>query len=154
LESLIIHKKVSGVLSSREIKHILVALDVSDKSKKVLDKAIHIAKLSGAKITGVNVVVVYPTLGSAVLNYRSFLTKEAEKVLGSTKKYCEKQEIQFTSKILQGSPASKIAEFAEKQKVDLVVIGSKGLGGIKGTVLGSVANSVVHKSKVSVLVVK
>jgi len=137
-----------------ELKHILVALDVSNTSKKGLDKAIHIAKLSGAKITGVNVVVVHPTLVSTVTNYRDYLTKEAEKMLGSTKKYCEKQEIQFTSKVLQGSPASEIVEFAEKQKVDLVVIGSRGLGGIKGTILGSVANSVIHKSKVSVLVVK
>jgi len=35
-----------------------------------------------------------------------------------------------------------------------VIVGSKGLGGFRGKVLGSVANSLVHKSKVSVLVVK
>jgi len=139
---------------SREIKHILVALDVSNTSKKGLDKAIYLAKISDAKITGLHVIVVHSTLASTVTNYRNYLTKKAEKELSSTKKYCEKQGIQFTSKILQGNPASKIAEFAEKQKVDLVVIGSRGLGGIKGAVLGSVANSVVHKSKVSVLVVK
>jgi len=36
----------------------------------------------------------------------------------------------------------------------LIVIGSRGLSGIKGAILGSVANSLVNKSKVSVLVVK
>lgn len=136
------------------INHILVALDVSDTSKKGLDKAIQIAKQSGAKITGVNVVVVQPTLISTVINYKRFLTKKAEQMLNSSKKYCEKQEIKFSSKILYGSPASKIADFAKNQKVDLIVIGSRGIGGIKGAILGSVANSVVHKSKVSVLVVK
>jgi len=35
-----------------------------------------------------------------------------------------------------------------------VIVGSRGLGGITGAILGSVANSLVHKSKVSVLVVK
>jgi len=139
---------------SSEIKHILVALDDSDTSKIGLDKAINIAKLSDAKITGVNAVVVHPTLVSTVTNYRDYLTKEAEKMLDSAKEYCEKQEIQFTSQVLQGSPASEIAEFAEKQNVDLIVIGSRGLGGIKGKILGSVANSIVHESKVSVLVVK
>jgi nucleotide-binding universal stress UspA family protein len=137
-----------------EIKNILLALDESGESNKGLDKAIFIAKLSGAKITGVNVVVVAPTLVSTVINYRKFLSKKAQAMLDSTKKTCEKQEIQFASKVLQGSPASKIAEFAEKGKFDLVIIGSRGLGGIKGAILGSVANSVVHKSKVSVLVVK
>ena len=132
----------------------MIALDVSDTSKKLLDKAIHIAKLSDAKITGINVVVVQSTLASAVINYKKFLTNKAEKTLDLTKKYCEKQGIQFTSKVRYGSPAAKITELAEKQKVDLIVIGSKGLGGVKGTILGSVANSVVHKSKVSVLVVK
>jgi nucleotide-binding universal stress UspA family protein len=137
-----------------EIKHILVALDDSDTSKEGLDKAINLAKLSGAKITGVNAVVVHPTLVSTVTSYRSYLTKEAEKMLNSAKESCEKQGIQFTSEVLQGSPASKIAEFAEKQNVDLIVIGSRGHSGITGAVLGSVANSLVHKSKVAVLVVK
>ncbi len=137
-----------------EIKHILVALDDSDTSKVGLDKAINIAKLSGAKITGVNAVVVHPTLVSTVTSYRDYLTKEAEKMLDTAKEYCKKQEIQFTSEVLQGSPASEIAEFAEKQNVDLIVIGSRGHSGIKGAVLGSIANSLVHKSKVAVLVVK
>lgn len=141
-------------MSEGEIKHILVALDNSDTSKVGLDKAINIAKLSGAKITGVNTVVVYPTLVSTVTNYRDYLTKEAETLLDSSKEYCEKQDVQFTSEVLQGSPASVIAEFAEKQNVDLVVIGSRGHSGITGAILGSVANSLVNKSKVSVLVVK
>jgi len=75
-------------------------------------------------------------------------------MLDSIKRDCEKQGIQFASKILDGSPASTIAEFAEKEKVDLVIVGSKGLGGFSERILGSVANSIVHKSKVSVLVVK
>ncbi len=137
-----------------EIKHILVALDESGEPKKGLEKTIYIAKLTGAKITCVNVTVVSATLVAAVTDYKKYLTKNAQKMLGSAKESCEKQGIQFASEVLHGSPASKIAEFAEKQNVDLVVIGSRGLGGIKGKILGSVANSIVHESKVSVLVVK
>ncbi len=143
-----------NVLSEGGIKHILVALDDSDTSKVGLDKAINIAKLSGAKITGVNSVVVQPTLIATVTNYRDYLTNEAKKMLDSAKESCKKQGIEFTSEVLQGSPASQIAEFAEKQNVDLIVIGSRGHSGIKGAVLGSVANSLMHKSKVSVLIVK
>jgi len=119
-----------------------------------MEKAIYLAKLSGAKITGVNVMVVAPTLVSTVTNYRDYLSKKAQEMLGSVKESCEKQGIQFAFKILDGSPAKKIAEFAEEEKVDLVIVGSRGLGGISEAILGSVANSIVHKSKVSVLVVK
>jgi len=141
-------------LSSVETKHILVALDESGEPKKGLEKAIYLAKLTGAKITCVNVTVVSTTLVAAVTDYKKYLTDNAQKMLDSAKESCEKQGIQFASEVLHGSPASKIAEFAEKQNVDLVIIGSKGLGGIRGAVLGSVSNSVVHKSIVSVLVVK
>ena len=137
-----------------QINHILVALDISGASKKGLDTAINLAKISEAKITCVTVIMVYPTLVATVVNYRKFLTKKAEAMLESTKKYCEKQGVQFTSKVLQGAPSSEINKFAEKQKIDLIVIGSKGLGGIRGKVFGSVVNSVVHDSKVSVLVVR
>ncbi len=136
------------------IKHILVALDESGGPKKGLEKAIYIAKLSGAKITCVNVTVVAPTLVAAVTNYKNYLTKKAQEMLDSTKKSCEKQGVQFASKILHGNPASEIAKFAEKGKFDLVIVGSRGLGGLRGKVLGSVPNSIVHESKVSVLVVK
>jgi len=114
-----------------------------------------IAKLSGAKITCVNVTVVSATLVAAVTDYQKYLTGQAQKILDSAKESCEKQGIQFASEVLNGgSPASKIAEFAEKQNVDLVIVGSKGLGGIRGKILGSVPSSLVHESSVSVLVVK
>jgi len=137
-----------------QIKHVLVALDITGASKKGLDTAINLAKLTDAKITCVTVILVYPTLVATVVNYRKFLTKKAETMLESTKKYCEKQGVQIVSKVLQGGPSSEINKFAEKQKVDLIVIGSKGLGGIRGKVFGSVVNSVVHDSKVSVLVIR
>ena len=139
---------------SIETKHILVALDEAGEPRKGMEKAIYLAKLSGAKITGVNVIVVSPTLASTVTNYRDYLAEKAQEMLDRAKESCEKQGIQLASKILDGSPASKIAEFAEEEKVDLVIVGSRGLGGISEAILGSVANSIVHKSKVSVLVVK
>jgi len=130
----------------------VVALDVSSATNKVLDKAISLAKCSDAKITAIYVIGIQPTLLSGVINDRE--TKKAEKILRPMKKYCEKKGIQFAFKIPYGKPASEIAKFAEKGKVDLVVIGTKGLGGFKGKVLGSVANSILLESKVSVFLVR
>ena len=134
-----------------QINHIIVALDISGASKNGLDAAID---LTGAKITCVTAIVVYPTLVATVTNYRKAMTKKAETMLESKREYCEKHEVQFAFKVLQGDPSSEITMFAEKQKANLIVIGSKGLGGITGKIFGSVVNSVVHESKVSVLVIK
>ena len=139
---------------ANKIKKILVALDIPGPSRNLLDKAISIAKTSDATITGMHVLVVQPTLVASVTNYRKYLTKKAETMLNSAKKYCETQDVKFTFKITQGKPADKINEFAKKGNFDLVITGSRGFGGIKSAILGSVANSIVHKSKVSVLVVK
>ena len=130
----------------------MVALDVSDTTNKILDKAITLAKYSDAKITGIYVMGIQTVLAGGVVDPSE--TKKAEKILRPLKKYCEKKGIQFAFKIFYGKPASEIAKFAEKGKVDLVVIGSKGVGGFKGKVLGSVANSILVESKVSVLLVR
>ena len=141
-------------MNKQEITNILVPLDGSDTSKKGLEKAFYLAKLSDAVITAVHAVVVYPTLASTVIKYRDFLTKKAEKMLDSIKDYCEKQDVKFTSKVIHGKPASSIAEFTEKQKMDLIIMGSRGIGNFKGTIIGSVVGTVVQKSKIPVLVVK
>ena len=141
-------------MSKTEIKNILVALDISGASKKGLDTAISLAKLYNAKITCVTILVVYPTLVSTVVNYEKFLRGKADAMLEITKKYCEKQEIEFSSKVLRGNPSTEITKFANAKKIDMIVIGAKGLGGIKGRLLGRVVNSVVHESKVSVLIVR
>jgi len=93
-------KKVYSVRSVREIKHIVVALDVSVSTNKVLDQAISLAKLSDAKITGIYVIGIQPTLLSGAINDKE--TKKAEKILRSIKTSCEKKGIQFAFKILIG----------------------------------------------------
>ncbi|MGC1425153.1 MAG: universal stress protein [Nitrosotalea sp.] len=60
----------------------------------------------------------------------------------------------FKKETLFGQESKKIVDFAHKEKFDLIVIGSRGLSPIKRMILGSVANSVVNKSKIPVLVVK
>lgn len=141
-------------MSEKKRKHFLVTLDGSKFSEKGLKEAINYAKLTNAEITGLNVVVVYPTLVSTVVNYKKYLTEKSEKMLESAKQKCEKEGVKFTSKILYGKPSTKISEFAQKEKFDLIVIGSRGLSGLRQTILGSIASGIVQKSKTSVLVVK
>lgn len=136
------------------IKQILVPLDGSKSSEKGLARAIYLSKLTNAEITGLTVVNVHPTLAATVVKYKKFLTEKSQERLDSIKEKCQKEGIKFKTKILYGKPSTEIANYAQKEKLDLIVIGSRGLSGLKRTMLGSIASATVQKSKVAVLVVK
>jgi len=53
-----------------------------------------------------------------------------------------------------GHEAKEIIDFAQKGKFDLIVIGARGRGTIKQMLLGSVSNTIVHSSKIPVLLIK
>jgi nucleotide-binding universal stress UspA family protein len=56
--------------------------------------------------------------------------------------------------LMEGRPSSTIVEKAEEENVDLIVIGSRGLGGITGFILGSTSRRVVDSCTKPILVVK
>ena len=138
-----------------KISKILVPLDGSKTSFKGLDKAIYLARQCGATITGLYVVSIYPQhLGDLITPLKAKLIEDAEKFMEKAKVISAQNGIVFRHKIVYGDPKSDIIDFVKQNKFDLVVIGSRGLGGIKEAFLGSVSNAVVHKSHVPVLVVK
>ncbi|CAK8681898.1 unnamed protein product [Clavelina lepadiformis] len=51
-----------------------------------------------------------------------------------------------------GSPGETLASFLESENADLVIVGSRGMGKIRRTVLGSVSDFLVHHAKVPVVV--
>lgn len=139
----------------KNIKKILVPLDGSKNSLRGLDEAIFIATKCQADITGIYVIPIFPrNLVDALMPYQIHLRKEAKEFMEKAKKRCEKKGIKFSSKIDIGSPTNEIDYISKKKKFDLIVIGSRGQSGLKEVFLGSVANTIVHKSKVPVLVVK
>jgi nucleotide-binding universal stress UspA family protein len=65
-----------------------------------------------------------------------------------------KTALAITSEVIQGPPREVIVDEAEKRGVDLIVMGSRGLGAWSRLLLGSVSNAVVHHAKCSVEVVR
>jgi len=88
--------------------------------------------------------------------YMAKLRENDEKMLSQALRDAEKLHpgLKITSKLLWGRPGKAIVSETEEGGFDLVVIGSRGLGGLAGFVLGSVSQHVVEESKVPVLVVK
>jgi nucleotide-binding universal stress UspA family protein len=58
-----------------------------------------------------------------------------------------------TTKVEEGDPASRILNVISEEKIDLVVMGTHGLGGYEAIFMGSVTNKVLHKTQAPVLTV-
>ncbi|MNY55760.1 Stress response protein NhaX [compost metagenome] len=83
-------------------------------------------------------------------DYYDLAVQTADEVKGRL----EAEGLNATVELLQGSPAEVILNYAKEQGVDVIVIGSRGLGGIREFVLGSVSHNVVQSARIPVLVVK
>ncbi|PWU67592.1 universal stress protein [Gracilibacillus dipsosauri] len=77
-----------------------------------------------------------------------------EKVLEKARNLLESIQYNADYETLYGNPAKEICDFANNMKVDLIVIGSRGLGKIKKMMMGSVSNKVTNNAHCPVLVVK
>jgi len=62
--------------------------------------------------------------------------------------------VEVETEILEGNPPDRIADLARSRTLDLIIVGSRGRGGIVGGLLGSVSEGVVHRADRPVLVVK
>src|SRR5579885_307994 len=138
-----------------KIKKILVPLDGSKKSFEALDHAIYVARQCGATITGICVTPLYSvSIGRLLTSLRNESLKEIKKFMAQAKRICAQNGIVFSQKILYGNMVSEITDYASYRKFDLIVMGSRGMSKAKELFLGSVANYVVHNSKVPVLLIK
>lgn len=141
------------------MKKLLVPIDGSDSSKRALDKAKKIAVCMGSEITILNVVA--PITGYRdmpdleIINEAQNINKEYSKkmlqaALDSFKDFTGKVD----AKTRTGNPTEEIINEAEGGGYDAIIMGSRGMGVFKRTLLGSVSDKVVHHSKVSVFIVK
>jgi nucleotide-binding universal stress UspA family protein len=141
------------------LKKILVPLDGSDNSERALDAAIFLAKKANAKIVclySINFVPIAETQMFDPIRCQLEEKKYAEQVMRKAKTACTQNNVDFTKDIEFGMPGNTILNFIKNKnnKIDLVVMGSRGQSGLKEIFLGSVSNYVLHKSPIPVLVVK
>ncbi|MGF2614256.1 universal stress protein [Rossellomorea vietnamensis] len=80
--------------------------------------------------------------------------KEREEKLKPVSRVLEQAGIAYSVNLTRGDPAEEIITCAEKENMDMIVIGSRGLNAVQELVLGSVSHKVVQKADRPVLVVK
>ena len=121
---------------------ILVGIDGSDQSKKALMEAITIAKKFSGSIKVISV-------------HKRGMENKAEGVLNEAKQTLEKEKVEHTTaSILGTNPARALQQIASREKFNLIVVGSRGLGSTASILLGSVSRQVIATANCNVLVVK
>jgi nucleotide-binding universal stress UspA family protein len=138
------------------MKKILVAVDGSAPSLHAAKMALEIAQATGATLTAVYSVPPVALPGEVPFTIVNDVVK-ADTARGQTLLQEVLKELgtpTAQAMLLEGSPAEKIAETAETQDFDLVVVGSRGRNAVARLFLGSVADRLVHICKKPVLVVR
>ncbi len=137
---------------------ILVPVDGSDNSHRALEAALLLSEKLGAKVTAIHVMEDIPVLHiqseKLLRELLDAYKKESQLILSKCSDIATKKGLSISTKLLQGSPGSTIIDFCEKEKCDIIVMGSRGMGKFKELILGSVSSKVVHHSRCPVLVIR
>jgi len=139
-------------------KKILLATDGSENANRAADAAISLAQgLGHSSITIAHIVTSTPSesrMVQAKFDVHSLLEEESRKTLNRTLAQCDTEGIAYTLKVAIGDPAQEILAHIQKEQIDLVVIGSRGLGTLKGILIGSVSQKIAHLAPCPVMIVK
>ena len=138
------------------ITSILVPVDGSDHAEKALDYALEMAEKHDARVEILTVVNEVRMAPDWALEYSEKLREQGKEVLTSTfsKAVKKKPNLKISKCLAEGYASEEILKCAEKGHHDLIVMGSRGMGLVRGLVLGSVSSRVVNQATIPVLIVK
>lgn len=135
---------------------ILLAVDGSDHSLKAAELAGNLARLSGGTlqvITAYEKIPSYlgePNRSQAIAEH----TEKAQKIIDESTQEIGDIPGNCEAEILSGDPAETILRVIEVNDIDLVIMGTRGRGGIKSLLLGSQSHKVVSAAPCPVLLVR
>ena len=139
------------------VTKILVAIDGTKKSNKLVKMAINMARQSEATITGMYVQSTqshstFANIGTG----RESIGDDVREVLNNAKRLAAQNGITFKEKIVHGDAGYNIIKVANSKKYNfnMLIIGTRGRSAIKGLFLGSISNYVVQSSRIPVLIIK
>ena len=139
------------------VKKILVTTDASEYSRRALRTALELARKFSAEVELLFVMqmpILYDSSVFTFLILQEQIEEEGIFALEATLKGIDISGVTLIKKKMQGKPANVILKEVESENIDLVVMGSHGYVSIVGSLLGSVSQHVLHRSKCSVLIVK
>lgn len=137
-------------------RRILVAIDGSQHSWKVLEKSIEYAHIFAAEIVLVHCHRKFPKLLGQPYRDQviSSILDEIQETVGPFVGKLKESGVDFTEIMVEEPAGSMIPTVAENEKCEMIIMGSRGLSDLEGLIIGSVTHRVLHLAKCPVLVVK
>ena len=141
------------------VETVAVGTDGSPTAAKAVDFALDLAKRYGARVV---IISSYRPVSESrlrreqkdapqELQWAINPAEDVEATLREAEELADERGLKWTSEAREGDPADVLVDLADEHGADVLVIGNKGM---QRRVLGSVPNSVSHKAKCSVMIVK
>ena len=132
------------------ITRVLLATDGSDSSENALNYSLGFLP-NDTKLVILSVMpeVVKQELETSLRKSHERFVRDAEKLVKN-----KRPDLVVQAVVEEGLPSDVICYYANTENVDMVIMGSRGLGGVKGFLLGSVSRNVVNACSKPVLIVK
>ena len=141
------------------MKHLLVPVDFSDVTPRVLEQALQLARAFGARVTLLHVAPPDPAFVGYVAGPDSVRDQVAQDLreehrrLGEGHRALLAAGVSGTALLVQGFPVEKILQEVDRLQADFIVMGSHGRSALRHLLVGSVTDGVLREARCPVLVV-
>ena len=139
-----------------KFKKILNPVDGSEHSMRATQYSVELAKQFDSKIILLHCHPKYPIVLAEpqFQNVIDEIMKNSEELIKPFEELLEESGVEYEIRILEGSPGKNIDTVVNVEKIDLIVMGSRGASNLEGLFLGSVAHQVLHKVQCPVFIIK
>lgn len=139
------------------IRKIACSVDFSESSSRALENAIRLAQVFSAELHVLSVFEAHNTYSRWISNLDE-LNEQAYKEFGEKfKDFLDGfsfGDIRWRRKIMQGAPAKKVLSYLQKEKLDLLLMGTTGRTGLAKILMGSVTEKVIRELPCSFITTK
>ena len=139
-----------------QYQNILVAIDLSEESSAVVERARAIADASGAQLHLMHVIepLSFAYGGDIPMDFSGIQEEIQQQATQQMRRFCQENNIDENhQRIVLGKPGTEIHAVAKELGSDLIVLGSHGRHGL-ALLMGSTANGVIHGATCDVLAVR
>ncbi len=137
---------------------ILVPTDGSDRALEAADRAIELAAGMDATVHVLNVIedidAIVPPLSREQIDVQQHAEEYAEEITEEVADVAETAGVECVTAVEKGVPHEKIASYADRNDIGLIVIGSAGRTSLKDALLGSTAERVSRNADVPVMIIR
>lgn len=143
----------------KQVNKILFPIDVTEKVDPLLPWVATLVRKFDATLVVLFVTQDLTSFVSFYMPHPHIKTMQDEAIKAAQQKMAEIRQEYFKdfpkveTLVVQGAPADKILEVAQKEGVDLIIMGTHGRRGLERAIFGSVCDKVVRNSKIPVLTI-